>query len=166
MFKKSFFFLFVLFSIFSFYNKASAAFFLDNGGSNTCDSKLINATATNIISKGDLSGLISVCVVAGTNLPIILNENRNPSGFSTSTQINTSGTTTITVPYSFDISSLQGSETITFDVSDSNANTDRATIIAYIPIYQIGLTNNQSVNDNGTLGAGKTITFTDRKSVV
>ena len=75
MLKKYFIFLFIFASILFLSSKASAASWLDKGGADTCTSKYINATATNIVSQQDLSMFISVCVVTGSNPPFTINEN-------------------------------------------------------------------------------------------
>lgn len=171
MFKKYFIFLFIFASFVFLNNRASAASYLvKEPGSNTCTSKLINATATNIISAVDLNIPIDVCVVTGSNPPFVVNET-SPRRLEDTKTINSSlGTTTVTMNYSLSTTtdtvtgagsiSIKNNEKINFDIFDNNANNDHAEINAYMDITPITLSNDQGLADYGTLGAGKTIVFT------
>ena len=161
MFKKYFLLVFI-FSTFLFLNNKAFAFILDTGTSTACTSKLINATATRVVSMVDLKGNIDICLVPGSNPPFTILEKNNVSGFSTTTIVNyVSSTTTIPMPYVFDISSIQSNDTINFTVSDgSGSPPDSAKIIAYVPTVPITLTNNRSIAENGTINEGTSITFT------
>lgn len=162
MFKKYFLLVFI-FSTFLFLNNKASAFILDTGSVNSCTSKLINATATRVVSMVDLKGNIDICLVPGSNPPFTILENNTIGTFSTTTVVNSiSGTTTIiSMPYIFDISSIQNSDTINFTVSDgSGSPPDNAKILAYVPIVPITLTNNRSIAENGTINEGTSITFT------
>lgn len=159
MFKKYFILVFI-FASFVFLNNTASAFILDTGSSTPCVSKNVNATATGIISQNDLKGNIDVCLVPGSNPPFIINE--NSTTFATSTTVNSvSGTTTISMPYIFDISSIQKNEKISFDVFDGSGNNDSAEVHAYVPIVPITLSNNKGLTASSSiLGAGQSITFT------
>lgn len=164
MFKKYFILLFIFTSFVFLNNKASAiSNLIKEVGVNTCTSKLINATATNIVSEADLSMNIDVCVVTGSNPPFTIEEKKLPNGFSTTTTINSNvGTTTVIMPYVFEKASIFGNESIKYTISDNAnpVNTDTATIDAYVDVMSITLSNDKGILDGGTLGAGNTIVFT------
>ncbi|MDQ1281685.1 MAG: hypothetical protein QG630_36 [Patescibacteria group bacterium] len=163
MLKKYFIFLFIFTSFLFLSNKASAVSYLATPpGVNTCTSKNINATATNIISQQDLNigGGIDVCVVTGSNPPFTINENGSLGYFATHTISSGVGTTTVNMPYTFSAASIAGEEQITFTISDASNNTDLAQINATVPPVPIDLSNNRSLANNGTLAAGLSITFT------
>lgn len=161
MFKKYFILVFI-FASFVFLNNTASAFILDTGSSTPCVSKNVNATATGIISQNDLKGNIDVCLVPGSNPPFTIFETNIGATFSTTTVVNSiSGTTTISMPYIFDISSIAGQDIINFQVSDGSGNSDTAKVTAYVPIVPITLSNNQGLTASSSiLGAGQSITFT------
>ena len=158
---KKYFILVFIFASFAFAsNQAFAAFTLVTGG-NTCTSKSINATATNIVSEADLTGQIGVCIVTGSNLPFNVLE--QSTTYKATTSINSNvGTTTVTMPYVFEKASIFGNESIKYTISDNAnpVNTDTATISAYVDVMPITLSNNKSIANNGSLGVGQSITFT------
>lgn len=169
MLKKYFIFLFIFTSFLFVSSRASAASWLDKGGADTCTSKYINATATNIVSEQDLNigGGINVCVVTGSNPPFRIEERNDQTGYFATHTINSSvGTTTVNMPYTFSAASIgsTGGEIINYTISDASNNIDQATIVARVPPVPIVLSNNRSLANNGTLAAGQSITFTCTKS--
>lgn len=158
MFKKYFIFFFFFASLVFLNSKASAFLMYTDPSVDPCSSRLLNATATSIISANDLSGHIDLCVVSSSNPPYTINTSSITYSSSTVTNIFT-GTSTVPVPYTFNVSSIQGTDNITFIISDNNAGTDQAVINAYFPIVPINLTNTQGLADNGILPSGQGITF-------